>query len=173
MSTNQPAPGRQLEAIGNMFSSAPAVTPQAKAPMPDPASPTPKAEPRRARTNPPRSSAPSTKTAGSRVYASLPADEVHAVRALAKARSWSLLAVAAAALEEYSPELYAKEPTLAVSSPLPGAKANKRHGDTYLPLNIYNAEQAQWLETALQPYGEAVKSHLLGCALSHYLTTQP
>ena len=176
MSPNDAAPGRQLEAIGKLFSSSdersvPPAPPRSPAPdtQKPPAS---AAEPTPKRSRPTARPAAVAPSSALRVYASLPAEEVSAVRALAKSRGWSLLAVAAAALEEYSPELYAKEPSQSATSPLPGVKTNKRHGDTYLPLNIYNAEQARWLDTALRPYGNAVKSHLLGCALSHYLATQ-
>lgn len=104
-----------------------------------------------------------------RVYASLPADDAKDVRALAKKRSWSLLAVAAAALEEYSVDLYNAEPTKPQPNPLPGAASIKRHGDTYLPMDVSNAEQARWLEDKLRPYNAHATAHLLGCALSHYL----
>lgn len=145
---------------------APARTPAPKQPSP--------------RTRAKRSSSPSAspqQTAGSislasgRVYAHLTASETESVRSIAKSRNWTLLAVVGAALEQYTPDMYRAEVDDKLTSPVPGTQRVTRAGEFHVPISVAGAAQRTWLETALQPYAPDSISHLLGCALSHYLTT--
>jgi hypothetical protein len=109
--------------------------------------------------------------ASGRVYAHLTATEIESVRAIARSRNWTLLAVVGAALELYTPDMYRAEVDDRHTSPVPGIQRVARAGEFHVPISVAGAAQRTWLEAALEPYAPDSISHLLGCALSHYLTT--
>lgn len=174
---------RELPEVGSFFASPsaakpvvvgqypPGSNPNARPADTAPESPAPPAAPRarrpREQSTPTSSPTPSV----SRVYASLPSEHEARVRAIAKDRGWSLLGVVAAALETYPPTAYEAQRSAHRPNPAPGSKTKMRHGDTYLPITINNAEQRAWISDTLEPYRAESVAHILGCALSHYLTT--